>query len=70
MLTICNYKMLLTGGMLSLIGSPQPHLSETRGWIRTLGPALGEHNSKVLGGLLGLREDQMQALLAKGSYRT
>ncbi len=39
-----------------------PKLSRTPGAVRWSGPSLGEHNSEVLGGLLGLREDQIEEL--------
>ena len=34
-----------------------PRLSETPGAVRHVGPALGEHNEEVLGGLLGLPDE-------------
>jgi formyl-CoA transferase len=38
-----------------------PRLSETPGRVRWPGPTLGEHNDEVLGGLLGLSDDQITA---------
>ncbi|PXW36155.1 UNVERIFIED_CONTAM: formyl-CoA transferase [Williamsia faeni] len=43
-----------------------PHLSGTPGGIRSLGPALGEHNDSVYGGLLGLGTAEREALHAAG----
>lgn len=43
-----------------------PKLSESQGSIRSLGPALGEHNQDVYGGLLNLNADQLSELQAKG----
>lgn len=39
-----------------------PRLMGTPGRVRWVGPQLGEHNSQVLGGLLGLSEDEIAAL--------
>jgi formyl-CoA transferase len=39
-----------------------PRLSGTPGRVRHAGPELGEHNDEVYGGLLGLAEDEIQAL--------
>lgn len=44
-----------------------PRLSETPGSVRHAGPALGEHNREVYGGLLDLREDEIAALAERGS---
>lgn len=38
-----------------------PVLSETPGRINSLGPALGEHNTEILEGLLGLSREQLAA---------
>ncbi|MEU8820083.1 CoA transferase [Actinoplanes sp. NPDC048796] len=35
-----------------------PRLSETPGRVRSAGPALGEHNDEIYGGLLGLEETE------------
>jgi crotonobetainyl-CoA:carnitine CoA-transferase CaiB-like acyl-CoA transferase len=35
-------------------------------WVRTPAPRLGEHNARVLGGLLGLSADELRALEAEG----
>ncbi|MER7543226.1 CaiB/BaiF CoA transferase family protein [Actinomadura sp.] len=44
-----------------------PKLSETPGAVRHPGPALGEHNREVYGGLLDLREDEIAALAERGA---
>ncbi|HKN97657.1 MAG TPA: CoA transferase [Pseudonocardiaceae bacterium] len=43
-----------------------PRLSDTPGRVRHVGPALGEHNADVYGGLLGINEHEMTALAARG----
>jgi formyl-CoA transferase len=43
-----------------------PKLSETPGRVRHVGPALGEHNADVYGGLLGIDEQDMAALARRG----
>ncbi|MFI9402290.1 CaiB/BaiF CoA transferase family protein [Nocardia sp. NPDC052316] len=43
-----------------------PKLSETPGAVRHPGPALGEHNQDVYGGLLGLDPDTIEQLTADG----
>jgi len=43
-----------------------PRLSETPGEVRSLGPALGQHNSEILGGRLGMSHDRIQELHDRG----
>jgi crotonobetainyl-CoA:carnitine CoA-transferase CaiB-like acyl-CoA transferase len=43
-----------------------PRLSETPGTVRHIGPALGEHNADVYGGLLGIPADDLDALSERG----
>jgi crotonobetainyl-CoA:carnitine CoA-transferase CaiB-like acyl-CoA transferase len=52
-------------GMLKMPGVV-PKMSATPGEIEWAGPALGQHTDDVLGGKLGLTEEQMNALKAKG----
>jgi crotonobetainyl-CoA:carnitine CoA-transferase CaiB-like acyl-CoA transferase len=52
-------------GALPMV-SPLPHLSETPGRIRTTGPALGEANHEVYGGLLGISEVELAGLREDG----
>jgi formyl-CoA transferase len=41
-----------------------PRLSETPGRVRHAGPGLGEHNTEILGGLLGLNTETLTRLQA------
>lgn len=43
-----------------------PKLSETPGEVKWVGPELGQHNDDVLGGILGLSADELDALRADG----
>jgi crotonobetainyl-CoA:carnitine CoA-transferase CaiB-like acyl-CoA transferase len=43
-----------------------PRLSETPGSVKWLGPALGEHNDEILGGLLGLSTAERERLQNDG----
>ena len=46
--------------------APAPRLSDTPGEIRWAGPALGQHNAEVYGGLLGLTGDDLDKLRVDG----
>jgi len=43
-----------------------PRLTGTPGGIDTLGPALGQHNREILGGLLGLSDAELKGLESRG----
>ena len=43
-----------------------PQLSKTPGNVRWTGPALGEHNEEVWGGLVGLKTTEIADLEARG----
>jgi crotonobetainyl-CoA:carnitine CoA-transferase CaiB-like acyl-CoA transferase len=43
-----------------------PHVAETPGAVRWTGPAIGQHNEEVLGGLLHLGVDDIAALRQEG----
>jgi succinyl-CoA--D-citramalate CoA-transferase len=45
-----------------------PRLSETPGEIRWTGPALGQHNEEVYGGLLKLDDDERAGLRERGIF--
>ncbi|MFE6064508.1 CaiB/BaiF CoA transferase family protein [Streptomyces sp. NPDC056431] len=46
--------------------APLPRMSKTPGSIRSTGPALGEHNTDVYTGVLGLGPDELASLRADG----
>jgi formyl-CoA transferase len=43
-----------------------PRLSDTPGSVRHVGPALGEHTTEVLAGLLGMGEQEIAQLARAG----
>jgi succinyl-CoA---D-citramalate CoA-transferase len=43
-----------------------PRLTQTPGEVRWTGPALGQHNDEVYGGLLGIGEEERKKLLERG----
>jgi formyl-CoA transferase len=43
-----------------------PKLSETPGVVKWVGPSLGQHNTEVLEGILGLDDDRIADLAARG----
>jgi crotonobetainyl-CoA:carnitine CoA-transferase CaiB-like acyl-CoA transferase len=48
------------------VPAPVPRLAATPGGIDRLGPALGAHTREVLGGMLGLSDERIAELRAKG----
>jgi crotonobetainyl-CoA:carnitine CoA-transferase CaiB-like acyl-CoA transferase len=50
-----------------LMAAPIPRLSETPGSIRSLGPRLGSGNQEIFGKLLGMSEQEIEALRAAGT---
>ena len=56
-------------GAMPVPGLPFRHGRVER-WVRTPAPTLGEHNGRVLGGLLGLGTDELRALEAEGLIGT
>ncbi len=56
-------------GAMPVPGLPFRHESVAH-WVRTPAPMLGEHNARVLGGLLGLSDDEMGTLEADGVIGT
>jgi crotonobetainyl-CoA:carnitine CoA-transferase CaiB-like acyl-CoA transferase len=52
-------------GSIDVVG-PVPRLSATPGTVRTPGPALGAHNREVYGELLGLGDEDLADLGARG----
>ena len=43
-----------------------PRLTDTPGEVRWTGPALGEHNDEVFGGLLGIDAEGLEGLRERG----
>jgi crotonobetainyl-CoA:carnitine CoA-transferase CaiB-like acyl-CoA transferase len=48
------------------VARPTPNLVMTPGRIRTSGPAVGQHNSEIYGGLLGYTPDRIHELSSEG----
>jgi crotonobetainyl-CoA:carnitine CoA-transferase CaiB-like acyl-CoA transferase len=49
-------------GTHDLPGLPFRLSDRDTGWLRSPPPTLGQHNAEVLGGVLGLSEDEIEAL--------
>jgi crotonobetainyl-CoA:carnitine CoA-transferase CaiB-like acyl-CoA transferase len=49
-----------------IVPAPAPRLSLTPSQVRSAGPALGDANAEILGGMLGLSPDQLAGLKARG----
>jgi len=56
-------------GQMPLASLPFRYAS-VDGWLRTPSPTLGEHNERVLGGLLGLTKEELSRLEADGVIGT
>jgi crotonobetainyl-CoA:carnitine CoA-transferase CaiB-like acyl-CoA transferase len=56
------------GGEITLL-NPWIRMSETPASIRAMSPAIGEHTSEVLTGLLGLSAEQVHELRAESVVR-
>ena len=52
-------KMKVTGAHIKLSGTPPA--------IRTPSPALGQHNGEVLGGILGITDEELKGLREEGA---
>jgi crotonobetainyl-CoA:carnitine CoA-transferase CaiB-like acyl-CoA transferase len=48
------------------VQAPVPRFSSAVGRVGHLGPRLGEHNAEVYGELLGLSQDDLDDLRARG----
>jgi formyl-CoA transferase/succinyl-CoA--D-citramalate CoA-transferase len=53
-------------GRPALMPGPVPRLSATPGEVRWAGPPLGRHTEEILGGLLGMTAEELQALRRSG----
>jgi crotonobetainyl-CoA:carnitine CoA-transferase CaiB-like acyl-CoA transferase len=49
-----------------IVPAPAPRLSLTPSQVRSAGPALGDANADILGGMLGLSPDQLAGLKVRG----
>lgn len=56
-------------GAMPVPGLPFRH-GQVEHWLRTPAPTLGQHNARVLGGLLGLGADELRTLEADGVIGT
>ena len=56
-------------GAMPVAGLPFRH-ERVAHWVRTPAPTLGEHNTRVLGGLLGLSTEELRTLEADGVIGT
>jgi crotonobetainyl-CoA:carnitine CoA-transferase CaiB-like acyl-CoA transferase len=53
-------------GTHDLPGLPFRLSERGTGWLRSPPPTLGQHNDEVLGGVLGLSDDEIRGLRADG----
>lgn len=60
------FEEMPVGGRPLKIPSIQPKLSETPGRTEWTGPPLGAHNDEILGGWLGLGDDELETLRRDG----
>lgn len=60
------HRLISTQGWEVPMTGVVPRFTATPGSIRHPGPALGQHTDEVLGGLLGLSEEELAALAAEG----
>ena len=75
-LQVSGSKMSKSLGNIARVSDPRagtlavpnvvPRLTGTPGGIDTLGPALGQHNQEILGGLLGLSAAELKGLESRG----
>jgi crotonobetainyl-CoA:carnitine CoA-transferase CaiB-like acyl-CoA transferase len=60
------FEEIEVGGSTLKIPAILPKLSDTPGATEWGGPEVGSHNTEILGGLLGLSEEEMEELRNQG----